>query len=145
MPRTKRDQATDKGQYDHILLMWAVLLGGGIFLATTLGYIQPDWGLPLAVLFGFGFLALWLLSPALHREKKLTHFSPEPSSKATEISAQEPSQQERAAAEDAGHPLTQATPVLIIDEAQLLDFIAQNPHPQTGQFSAIVKEMQKKD
>lgn len=142
MRRVKGESPAVKKQYDHMLLLWAVLLGGGVLTATLLNLIRPELGYPMAVLFILGFLTLWLLSPALAREKALTHFDPE-----------EPPREDAPAPtpapvtpqpEHTGHPLTQSTPVLIVDEEQLMKFIAENPHPQTGQFHAIVKEMQKK-
>lgn len=142
MRRVKGESPAQKKQYDHILLLWAVLLGGGMLTATLLNLVRPELGYPMAVLFILGFLALWLLSPALAREKALTHFEPAPAAK--EDARPEPAEAVADQPQHTGHPLTQSTPVLIVDEEQLMKFIAENPHPQTGQFHAIVKEMQKK-
>ncbi|MFC0581541.1 hypothetical protein [Micrococcoides hystricis] len=147
MRRVKGESQVAKNRYDHILLLWAVLLGGGILVATVMNFIRPELGYPMAILFFIGFIALWLLSPALSREKAMTHFEPTPAATTQDDSkaaSSAPAPTPAPQPEHAGHPLTQSTPVLIVDEEQLMKFIAENPHPQTGQFSAIVKEMQKK-
>ena len=142
MRRVKGESPAQKKQYDHILLLWAVLLGGGMLTATIMNLVRPDLGFPMAILFILGFLALWLLSPALAREKALSHF--EPTEQTQENLQERTATPDRAQPEHTGHPLTQSTPVLIVDEEQLMKFIADNPHPQTAQFHAIVKEMQQK-